>query len=131
MIGILEFAVWTRPDRSVPLRDGDSFVIGRGPYADVSFDITSLSRQHCRVWAEGGQAWIENMGCAGIILVNRTSVRGSCVLRLGDLVDLGGLSFRLQPCPATATARAESPTPANQSEGGTAFDGDRESKGLP
>jgi pSer/pThr/pTyr-binding forkhead associated (FHA) protein len=117
MVGILEFTVRGRTDRSVPLGDGDRLVIGLGPDADVSFvNFKMLARRHCRVWAEGGQAWIEDMRSCSGTFVNRRSIRGPCVLRLGDEVWLqNGLTFRLQPCPGTPTAKAESPTPANQS----------------
>jgi predicted component of type VI protein secretion system len=120
MVGMLEFTTpWGRTVRSIPLRDGDSLVIGRSPDADVSFvDFVPLARQHCRVWAEGGQAWIERICCSSNIYVNRMAIRAPRELRLGDEVRLlGELTFRLQPCPGTPTAEAESPTRANFDRG--------------
>jgi pSer/pThr/pTyr-binding forkhead associated (FHA) protein len=132
MVGILEFTVRGRTDLSVPLRDGDRLVIGRGPDADVSFvNFKGLTRRHCWVWAEGGQAWIEDMRSYSGTFVNLKSIRGPCVLRLGDEVWLqNDLTFRLQPCPGTPTAEAESPTPANQSEEGAATSTEEETEGT-
>jgi pSer/pThr/pTyr-binding forkhead associated (FHA) protein len=104
VIGTLEFTSSGKAVLSVPLEEGRSLVIGRAPDADVPFvDLVTLSRRHCRVWAEAGRAWVEPLGCRGAILVNRKAILSSHELKEGDKVELLGdnLVFRLQPIPAS------------------------------
>jgi diguanylate cyclase (GGDEF)-like protein len=63
-------------------------LIGRSASCGLTLAHPSVSRNHCRIWREDGQIWIEDLGST-----NRTRVNGRAldrtVLRDGDQISVG------------------------------------------
>jgi pSer/pThr/pTyr-binding forkhead associated (FHA) protein len=70
-------------------------VIGRHSDVDVRLPLPDVSRRHCRVaWADG--SWrIFDLNSLNGVFVNSERV-SDCPLRQGDLVRIGGFTFRVQ-----------------------------------
>ncbi|MCB1626877.1 MAG: GGDEF domain-containing protein [Xanthomonadales bacterium] len=63
-------------------------IIGRSASCGLTLAHPSISRNHCRLWREAGQIWIEDLGST-----NRTRVNGRSIertgLRDGDQISVG------------------------------------------
>ncbi len=82
--------------RLVRITPGVAKTIGRGAQADFIFEAPLVSRLHCRLTADvTGQLVLEDLGST-----NGTSVNGTptarAVLRTGDLVGVGRVTFTVQ-----------------------------------
>ncbi len=80
--------------RRLIVRDG--IVIGRGVSGDgrVS-DDSDLSRRHARVYRDGGQLIVEDLGSANGTFVNGERALGRQVLAAGDLLRVGSTTLRV------------------------------------
>ena len=74
--------------------DGPEFIIGRDPSCQLWLDHACVSRRHCRIAAEGGRVFIEDLGSAYGTIVNGRKVP-SASLQDGDRLRIGFDEFRL------------------------------------
>jgi len=51
------------------LRDGEALVLGSGKHADIRIDDRAVSKRHCRVWAERGRLYVEDLGSKNGVFV--------------------------------------------------------------
>jgi pSer/pThr/pTyr-binding forkhead associated (FHA) protein len=85
-----------------PIRIADSlFAIGRGepPFAGYQPELVAdLSRRHARIFSEGGEAWLADLGSKNGSTVNGAPVEQAIVrLRDGDILGLAGvLAYRVR-----------------------------------
>jgi two-component system, cell cycle response regulator len=63
--------------------------IGRGGGAEIKIDDDGLSRAHARIHAEGGRAWIEDLGSRNGTFVNGQKIAAATELRDGDKIGVG------------------------------------------
>lgn len=68
--------------------DADSLIIGRASSADVVVADTMLSRQHARIFRQGGELMVEDLGSRNGTRVNDELVSGPTPLKVGDEVKL-------------------------------------------
>ncbi|HSS50165.1 MAG TPA: FHA domain-containing protein, partial [Thermoanaerobaculia bacterium] len=72
-----------------PLPPGSELVLGRSPQCDVVLDHTAVSRMHARVFAEGGEVYLEDLGAANGTFVDGRQVFGTVRLHDGQTIELG------------------------------------------
>jgi serine phosphatase RsbU (regulator of sigma subunit) len=80
------------PARGLPFEhqlDEESNVVGRSSKADLVVADRSLSRQHARLFVDGGSWRIEDLGSRNGTLVNRKMIDGATSLKAGDIVEVG------------------------------------------
>lgn len=63
--------------------------VGRDDSNAIVLDLSSVSRQHARVWEERGGIRVEDLGSRNGTFVNEVAVQGSVLLRDGDRLRLG------------------------------------------
>jgi len=63
-------------------------VLGRSETADIRLDHASVSRQHCRFWAEGGGCFVEDFGSTNGTYVNGLKIERE-KLAPGDTIVVG------------------------------------------
>lgn len=63
-------------------------VLGRGETAEIRLDHASVSRQHCRFWADGGECFVEDCGSTNGTYVNGLSVEREKIAP-GDTITVG------------------------------------------
>ena len=68
----------------------------------VHLDLTpdqAVSRPHARLWLEGGECWIEDLGSRRGTQVGGEEIRGRGKrrLRAGEVVRIGGTTLRIEP----------------------------------
>ena len=63
-------------------------MLGRDETADIRFDHRSVSRQHCRIWIENGECFVEDCGSMNGTYVNANRVQKS-PLSSGDRLLVG------------------------------------------
>jgi len=87
--------------------DTDSMVIGRSASADVSISDRFLSRRHARLYRNGDDWLIEDLGSRNGTLVNGVRISGPTAVRPGDVV---GISASLVLVGGAGAERTESTT---------------------
>src|SRR5512140_3342622 len=68
----------------------DSLVIGRSSSAGLTLVDRSLSRQHSRIFREGAQTRIEDLGSRNGTLVNGVQITAPTAIGPGDVIRLSG-----------------------------------------
>jgi serine phosphatase RsbU (regulator of sigma subunit) len=84
------------PGRKVKLPIKGPLLIGRGPYNHVVLKDPRISRQHARIAFEKEGCVVYDLGSANGTFVNGTRTTRH-LLKLGDEVSLGTLTFRIAP----------------------------------
>jgi DNA-binding NtrC family response regulator len=79
----------------IPLRPGDTLVIGRTPPADLQIRDSALSRQHARFELVEGEVWVEDLDSTNGTLVSGERIRRSFVPP-GVEVTLGTVTVTVQ-----------------------------------
>lgn len=64
-------------------------LIGRVQDADLLIEHKSVSRQHCRIWRDGGRCQIEDLGATNPTRVNDLRLEQAAILADGDRITVG------------------------------------------
>jgi len=75
----------------------DSVLVGRVTECDVVLYDAGISRRHCRIFAEGGQYFVEDLGSSNGTQVNGKLVKEKQALTEGDKLSLGPVVFVFRP----------------------------------
>ncbi|NUN51540.1 MAG: GGDEF domain-containing protein [Planctomycetaceae bacterium] len=70
--------------------DDDGVTIGRGENADFVLDDPGLSWSHARIFRQGGQVWVEDLGSTNGTFVGDRRIREPTVVGDGARIGLGG-----------------------------------------
>lgn len=91
--------------------DGAEATLGRHPDCDIQLQSNMVSRKHARVFEEGGQYYVEDLGSGNGTFLNGKKIEGRTALNHEDRVKLGPLLLRFEakqpekaPVPAAAAA---------------------------
>lgn len=83
------------------LRRGDVFdlepvtVIGRHPRATIVVDSAFMSSEHAQVSWDQHRWWIVDLNSTNGTFVNGARIRVATGIRLGDTIEIGGVTFQL------------------------------------
>jgi serine phosphatase RsbU (regulator of sigma subunit) len=72
-------------------------VLGRGRRADIVVDDPSASRQHAQIELHGREWQINDLDSANGTHLNGRPISRPTTVRPGDLIGIGGLTFRYEP----------------------------------
>ncbi|ATB36539.1 adenylate cyclase [Cystobacter fuscus] len=99
----------------------DSVLIGRVAECDVVLYDAGISRRHCRIFAEEGQYYVEDMGSSNGTRVNGTlvPVKEKQVLDEGAQLSLGPVVFVFKPVAEESTSPGSAATDATVDENST------------
>jgi hypothetical protein len=94
---------WVETGQVFPLPLGRPVVIGRGLRAAIRLDHLSLNRRHAEALWDGCRVWVRDLGSRNGTYLNGAPFRGGTrldgaqggLLRLGDVLHLGGVRLRL------------------------------------
>ncbi|MDP7274927.1 MAG: FHA domain-containing protein, partial [Planctomycetaceae bacterium] len=75
---------------------GEETLIGRHPDCGIQLDSNAVSRRHARVFVEGGQFAIEDLGSGNGTFVNGQRIESAVPLKSQDRVKLGPVLFRFE-----------------------------------
>ncbi|HXX92637.1 MAG TPA: FHA domain-containing protein [Planctomycetota bacterium] len=67
--------------------------LGRHPYNEVSINDPAVSRYHCWITLEEGQAMIEDLASSNGTFLNGERVQKRVFLKNGDRIRMGGTEF--------------------------------------
>ena len=67
-----------------------------GREGDFVVEANGVSRVHARVWRENGASWIADCGSTNGTIVNRRAIGENVRLQVGDVVELGELTLRVE-----------------------------------
>lgn len=83
------------PDRTFEISVVGKIVIGRSSeYSNVVIDYDkSISKSHCRVYAENGDVYIEDLGSSNKTYLNDNAITSPQQLHTSDTIKLGRVSF--------------------------------------
>ena len=73
----------------------DALTIGRGPECDVLIDDSYSSQAHARLYRNGSQQLLEDLGSTNGTYLNRQKVANATVVRVGDFVQVGSTVFEV------------------------------------
>ena len=90
--------------QAIPVPPGE-FTIGRAADAYIHVEDSSISRQHARLLNSEQGFFLEDLGSANGIALNGELVTGRLPIKLGDMVHIGTVPFRVDPeVPGEASA---------------------------
>lgn len=101
----------------------DEVVMGRLPECSVCIDSNMVSRKHARVFRDGSNYFVEDLGSGNGTSVNGQRIAERTLLRHEDRIKLGPILFRFEQAgaaPRPAAAPAPSPAPASATPGSAA-----------
>ncbi|TWT96072.1 FHA domain-containing protein FhaA [Botrimarina colliarenosi] len=81
------------------------WIVGSGSKAHIRVRAPWVSRRHCRLWREGGVAWIEDLGSTNGTFVNEVPLAEPTRLYDEDLVSLGRKTRLPWPLPRDCAGR--------------------------
>lgn len=84
-------------------------IIGRSPSCDIPLEDAKVSRKHVRIWLEGGQARVMDLGSRNGTVVNGEKIEGEAVLLPGDRVQVGDSTVLFEPPARAALTEKERP----------------------
>src|SRR5262245_23930777 len=85
--------------RRVPLPANGEIIIGRADSCQVAVREAGVSRQHARIWIDGGQALVTDLGSQNGTRVNGGVISGATVLRSGDEISLSNVAIIFHTSP--------------------------------
>lgn len=86
-------------------------VIGRQRGSGLRIPSSRVSRQHCRLSVENGYLTVEDLESVNGTFLNGEPVNGRLVVRPGDRLDVGPVTFRVEYQAAPGSLEAAAPTP--------------------
>ena len=72
-----------------------SLFIGRSAQCDVTVNDPTVSRRHCEVYTQNGEAYLRDLGSSNGTWVNDVRIVGPKVLKGGDLLRVGPALFQV------------------------------------
>jgi hypothetical protein len=81
-------------DETLPLRPVN--LLGRAPESTIVLNDDSIAAQHARLSFRDGVWWLEDMGSHTGTMLNNLLLSTPAILNEGDIIGIGGLSFRLE-----------------------------------
>jgi serine phosphatase RsbU (regulator of sigma subunit) len=79
--------------------DSREVVLGRQPDVDIRLDAREVSRRHARVFTEGSQFFIEDLGSSNGTYLNSTRLDGKAELHEQDQIRIGPYLLRFESSP--------------------------------
>ena len=73
----------------------DALTIGRSPECDIIIDDSYSSQAHARLYRDGSQQLLEDLGSTNGTYLNRQKVDNATAVRLGDFVQVGSTVFEV------------------------------------
>ena len=73
----------------------DALTIGRSPECDIIIDDSYSSQAHARLYRDGSQHLLEDLGSTNGTYLNRQKVANATVVRIGDFVQVGSTVFEV------------------------------------
>src|SRR5712691_8213577 len=89
---ILEVKRGSKKKRSLRLRSEET-IVGRQSGCDLRIPSSSVSRRHCRLSFRDGYLTVEDLESSNGTYVNGEKVKGQHVVRPGDQLEIGPLTF--------------------------------------
>ncbi len=84
---------------------GDEAVMGRHPECAIQLESNMVSRRHARVFKNGSQFFIEDLGSGNGTIVNGEKVEGSLQLKNEDRIKLGPILLRFEDAAASPAGK--------------------------
>ena len=94
-----------------PLPDRSRQVIGRGRHCDIRLNAAGVARRHAELNLAGETAWIRVLGSRQRLVVNGERLREAGPLGVGDCIELGDASIRVE-----ASSQTSAPDPASPAD---------------
>ncbi len=89
---VLTVLTGTSSGHSFRLPRTGSAILGRSPGAELRLEDDGISRNHARVRAEGGKAWIDDLASRNGTFVNGAKITTAVELADGDKIQIGRLT---------------------------------------
>lgn len=83
--------------------------IGRGNRADLMISHPTVSREHCKLLEQGGELVVKDNGSSNGTFVNGSKISKPTVVKPGEILAIGPLTFRAEY--EAPTARMKTPAP--------------------
>jgi len=88
----LVVATGSRAGQVIPIV-GDRFVIGRADDCNLKPRSELISRYHCEIFLENGEAFVRDMGSKNGVFLNTSQITETRQLKNGDALTIGPLEF--------------------------------------
>lgn len=120
-----------KPEGKVIPLTGSKFKIGRGETCHLRPNSEQVSREHAEFSIADGVVTVADLGSRNGTLVNGKALTEPCVLKDGNLVQVGPLTFAVQITGAPASPAAAKPAPAKPAAAPTPAAAKPEARSAP
>jgi pSer/pThr/pTyr-binding forkhead associated (FHA) protein len=92
-ISLVVLSTGAAEGKSLPINT-PQFIIGRDPQCSLRPASAMISKRHCAVLVKGGQVFVRDFDSTNGTFVNEQQIKGEVVLKDGDVLKVGPLSFK-------------------------------------
>ena len=107
------------PNKTWTLAVVGDLMIGRAEHCNIRLDDKSVSREQCKIVAQGSGLAIVHMGATNKTALNGNSVVGSSPLQSGDTIKIGRETLRVDYIQTLGAPLPKQEQPQNASKGNT------------
>lgn len=101
-----------KPKQRIVVKDGESY-IGRADDCKIRIPSSNVSRKHCKLTLKDKLAFVVDLQSVNGTFVNGEKISKSTVLREGDILLIGPISFRVM-IPTTVSSSIDPQKPAKK-----------------
>jgi hypothetical protein len=105
-----------RPNGEAAVLVDHDVIVGRGKKAQLRIDEVHVSRKHARLWVEGGDLLVEDLGSSNGTYLNGELLDMPAALAPGDRLRFDETEFTVEVAPQPAEAAPAPPEPEPSDE---------------
>jgi pSer/pThr/pTyr-binding forkhead associated (FHA) protein len=92
-VSLMVLSTGAAEGKALPINTGQ-FIIGRDPQCNLRPASAMISKRHCAVLVKGGQVFVRDFDSTNGTFVNEQPIKGEVILKDGDVLKVGPLSFK-------------------------------------
>lgn len=112
-VSLVVLSTGSAEGKALPINTAQ-FIIGRDPQCNLRPASAMISKRHCAVLVKSGQVYLRDFDSTNGTFLNDAPIKGEVVLKHGDILKVGPLSFRAEIEGAPAPVK---PTPPPKPKG--------------
>jgi pSer/pThr/pTyr-binding forkhead associated (FHA) protein len=114
-ISLMVLSAGSAAGKALPVTTAQ-FLIGRDPQCNLRPASAMISKRHCAVLVKGEQVFVRDFDSTNGTFLNEEQVKGELLLKDGDILKVGPLSFKVSIEGKPSVAKPTPPPQSKQTE---------------